>query len=269
MGREAAAGPARRRLIRRPAAAGTFYPADRAALAAAVDGLLAGSPAPEEPPAAIVVPHAGYAYSGPVAASAYRRVAGAALRRVALLGPAHFVSLRGLAAPAAETWSTPLGDVPVDAELRAAAVGAGARADDVPHAPEHALEVQLPFLARASVAEPAILPLAVGVASPHEVADVIDAVWDLVDLVVVSTDLSHYLDDVTARRVDRRTAQQVLAREAASIPDAAACGIRSLRGVVEFARRRDLRVRLLDLGTSADATGDPSRVVGYGAFEIG
>jgi hypothetical protein len=251
---------------RASAAAGTFYPSDPADLAATVDALLEAA----RPPAdvgeilALVVPHAGYVFSGPVAASAYALLRGREVARVALLGPAHFVPLRGTAVPRADAWRTPLGALGIDAELRAIAVDAGAVVDDAPHEPEHALEVQLPFLQRA-LGTPEILPVAVGLADPAFVADLVAALLPHA-LVIVSTDLSHYLDQQTAERLDRQTAEAVLERDAIAIGPEDACGSFALRGLVELARCEDLTVRLLDLRTSADTAGDPWGVVGYGAF---
>jgi hypothetical protein len=255
--------------VRLPSVAGTFYPADAAGLAAIVDGLLdrAEVATVTPPPLALMVPHAGYVYSGPIAASAYALVRGAGLERAAVLGPAHFVALRGAAVPSAEAWRTPLGDVPVDAGLRDLAVATGAVVDDDVHAPEHAVEVQLPFLQRLAGTGLSVLPVAVGVADPTAVADLVAAFLPHA-LVVVSTDLSHYEDAATARRLDRRTADAVLARDPARIGREDACGSFALRGLVELARRESLAVRLLDLRSSADTAGDPRRVVGYGAFAV-
>lgn len=254
---------------RPPAVAGAFYPADPGELAADVDRLLAEA-RPVEPggdPLALVVPHAGYVYSGPVAATAYALLRERAIARVALLGPAHFVPLAGAAVTAAERWRTPLGDVSIDHALRETAVAIGAVVDERVHEPEHAIEVQLPFLQRGLGAGFQVLPIAVGVAEATWVADLIAALLPHA-LVVVSTDLSHYLDHATARRLDRRTADAVVAREPDRIGRDDACGSFALRGLVELARRDDLAVRLLDLRTSADTAGDPGRVVGYGAFAI-
>lgn len=269
MGAEEAPGTARLGLIRPPVAAGRFYPRAPDDLGRAIDDLLGGAPSVGGDPApkALVVPHAGYAYSGPVAASAYALLRGShRIRRIALLGPAHFARLKGPAVPYADAWRTPLGDVAVDRELRDLAIGCGATVDDRPHDPEHALEVQVPFLIRTLDAGIAILPVAVG--STDTAADLLERVWDAVDLVVVSTDLSHYHDDRTARLLDRRTADAVLAREPDVIGDESACGAAALRGLVTLARGRSLDVRLLDLRTSADTAGDPARVVGYGAFAL-
>lgn len=256
---------------RPPAVAGLFYPAGPAELASTVDRLLGAAPAEERPAHAVVAPHAGYVYSGPVAASAYAALRGrqGRLARVAILGPSHFVRLEGAAVPAADAWATPLGAVPVDDALRAAALGAGAVVDDAPHAPEHAVEVQLPFLQRIREPAPSVLPVAVGETTMADAADLVAALWDAADAVVVSTDLSHYLADADAREADRRTADAVVELRARDIGPYDACGAFALRGLVEHARRVGANVRLLDLRTSADTAGGTERVVGYGAFAVG
>jgi AmmeMemoRadiSam system protein B len=254
---------------RRPAVAGTFYPSDPGELAAAVDALLASARPPEGlgEPVALIVPHAGYAYSGPVAATGYALLREARVTRVALFGPAHFAPLRGAAVSTTRAWRTPLGPVPLDEELRELLVAAGAVADEVPHLPEHSLEVQVPFLQRLLGEGLRICPVLVGVSRPTQTAELMAAALPHA-LVVVSTDLSHYHDDATAKRLDRRTAETVLARDAEGIGLEDACGVFALRGIVELARREDLQVHLLDLRTSADTAGDPWRVVGYGAFAL-
>ena len=257
--------------IRRPVAAGSFYPDDPAALEKMVDELLAEA-APSghraSAPGAVIVPHAGYRFSGPIAASAYALVG--PVTRVVIFGPAHFVPLGRVAVPAAAAWATPLGDVPIDDELRDLAAARGAAVDDEPHEPEHSLEVQLPFLQRAIRGPFSVLPVVVGAAAPGDVADLIDALSDGFDrLVVVSTDLSHYYDAETARKLDRHTADAVVERDARAIRIGDACGVFALRGIVEHARRHDLPIRLLDLRNSSDTAGDPWRVVGYGAFAVG
>ncbi len=249
--------------MRAAVAAGTFYPADPDLLARTVDDLLAdAAPRQRLLPTMIAVPHAGYAYSGAVAASAYVLVPQGA-RRIALFGPSHFVRLSGAAVPGPGPWETPLGPVEVDDDLLAIARGLGAASDDRPHASEHALEVQLPFVQRRVSPGFSVLPVAVGDAAA---ADLFEQLLDHVDLAIVSTDLSHYLDDETAKRIDGRTADAVIAREPGSIERDAACGVFALRAAVEVARRRDLEAHLLDLRTSADTSGDRGRVVGYGAF---
>lgn len=260
-----------------------FYPASAADLAAVVDRDLATAATGatgDAAPKAIVVPHAGYVYSGPVAATAYARIAARrdGIDRVVLLGPAHRVPLAGMAVPTVDLFRTPLGDVPIDEEARRTALGVpGVIADDRPGAPEHSLEVQVPFLQRAlgpafdgdGRRRWALLPVVVGRAPTEAVAALLDALWGGDEtLVVVSTDLSHYHDHATAQRLDRATAARIVARDAAGIAPEDACGAFPLRGLLELARRRDLPVRSLDLRTSADTAGDPDRVVGYGAFEV-
>jgi hypothetical protein len=186
---------------------------------------------------------------------------------VILLGPAHFVPLFGTAVPAADAWATPLGEVAVDAELKTAAAVAGAVVDDDPHQPEHSLEVQLPFLQRSLEPGFSVLPIAVGRCAAEEVAGILDALA-AGPLIVCSTDLSHYNDIETARELDRRTADAVLARDHESIGQYDACGCFALNGLLEFARRSELEVFELDLRTSGDTAGDGSRVVGYGAFAL-
>ena len=255
---------------RPPAVAGMFYPAEPARLAADVDALLsAAAPEPSRrPPSALVVPHAGYRYSGRVAALAYALARSWSPRRVVLLGPAHFVPLSGSAVPRAGEWSTPLGRVPVDPAARERALAIpGVLATDEPHAPEHSLEVQLPFLQRWLGPRLPVLP-AVTAAPADDVADLLDAVAGPDTLVVVSTDLSHHLPDAEARRRDRRTLDAVLALQPDGIGPGAACGSHALRGLLAWAGRTGRSPTLLSYRTSADATGDRGRVVGYAAVAL-
>ena len=257
--------------IRPPAVAGTFYPEDPVALAAMVDRALGAAPAGEPPPKALIVPHAGYVYSGPIAGSGYARLAPLrdVVRRVVLLGPAHRVRVAGLAVSSADAFATPLGRVDLDRELRARVRELpGVQVHDAAHAREHSLEVQLPFLQRV-LARFTLLPLVVGDAEPAAVAAVLDAVWGGAEtLIVVSSDLSHYHDYDTAVRRDRATAAAVVARAAERIDDDDACGARPLRGLLEATARRGLGVRLLDLRNSGDTAGPRDEVVGYGAFAV-
>lgn len=251
-------------MTREPAAAGLFYPADPEELRDTVDGLLdrAGRH-PATDLVGVVAPHAGYAYSGPVAASAFALMP--AVDRVVLLGPSHYVPIAGLAVTGAKEWATPLGEVRVSTSLRKRALAAGALVDDEPHARDHALEVELPFLQRACPRGLEVLPVAVGSTVTTDVVELLDA---LDAFVVVSTDLSHYLPDEFARQHDLETADAVLRREPHAIRDGDACGVFALRGLVEHSRRRHRTIDLLDLRTSADTAGDPSSVVGYGAFAV-
>jgi MEMO1 family protein len=266
-----------RRSVRGPVAAGHFYPGASVALAAEVDALLATARRVRGPASAaterlrgIVAPHAGYAYSGPIAATAYALLAVVEPRpgRIVILGPSHFVPLTGWAVPTHDAWRTPLGEAVIDTEARRTALAGGAMADDRPHAAEHSIEVQLPFLQR-SGPEVRVLPLAVGEGDPRLAADLLDVLLAADDaFLVVSSDLSHYRDAPTARRLDQRTAAAIEALDASALGPDDACGHHPLRVAIRWAAEGGLRVRLLDLRSSADTAGDPSRVVGYGAFAI-
>lgn len=257
-------------VVRPPAVAGSFYPGDADRLAATVDHLLAEAETTgSTEPRALIVPHAGYAYSGPIAASGYARLSSAArrIRRVLLLGPSHFVPFRGLALPEASALATPLGEVPVDrdaAELagRFSQVAALSGA----HAREHSLEVQLPFLQR-MFERVSVLPLVVGSASAQEIAEVLDALWTPADtLLLVSSDLSHYLPYARAAQVDRATAGRIASLSPEPLTPEEACGAAPINGLLAAARRRRLRVEPLDLRSSGDTAGGRDQVVGYGAF---
>ena len=256
---------------RPPAVAGAFYPGVARTLDADVRALLAdaGSDAPPAPVKALIVPHAGYVYSGPTAARAFALLAGRAseIRRVVLLGPAHRVAVRGLAAPRAEAFATPLGSVPVDREgiadlLELSQVGLS----DEAHALEHSLEVQLPFLQRV-LGDFVLLPLVVGEATDEEVSEVLDRVWGGPEtLLLVSSDLSHYYDYETARRLDAKTCAAIERLDPAPLDWESACGRVPVRGLLTAARRHGLTVRTVDLCSSGDTAGDRDRVVGYGAW---
>ncbi|MGA7949467.1 MAG: AmmeMemoRadiSam system protein B [Thiobacillaceae bacterium] len=254
--------------IRQPAVAGLFYAEDPQHLALDVAGLLEAAPTTELKAKALVVPHAGYIYSGPVAASAYRllqRQAGS-IRRVVLLGPTHRMAVHGLAVPTVATFSTPLGGVPLDrAAIAQISVLRQVVQTDGPHAMEHALEVQLPFL-QTVLGEFQLVPLAVGDTSPDEVAEVLELIWGGEETVIlVSTDLSHYHSYSEARRIDRVTVDDILAfRE--PLDHEQACGATPLNGLLRVARRKGLKPHLLDLRNSGDTAGDKDRVVGYAAI---
>ncbi|MEE8580213.1 MAG: AmmeMemoRadiSam system protein B, partial [Myxococcota bacterium] len=197
--------------VRKPAVAGSFYPNDPDELRGLVEAYLRAATPPADLPArpkALIVPHAGYVYSGPVAATAYAALRGAAeeVRRVVLLGPSHRVVLRGLATSSADRFATPLGDVPVDREAVELALGlTQVHALDAAHRAEHSLEVHLPFL-QVVLGEFRLVPFSVGDATPEEVAEVLTLLWgDAETLVVISTDLSHYYDYETALRLDAAT----------------------------------------------------------------
>jgi AmmeMemoRadiSam system protein B len=262
--------------VRPPAVAGLFYPAGPAALGQLVDELLDAVPVPDGEPAApaYVVPHAGYRYSGPTAAYVYARLRRSPepVRWVVLLGPAHRVPVRGCVVPAADAWRTPLGAVPVAAGAAAALVAAGhAVADDAPLAPEHSLEVQLPFLQRLAPAPVGVLPIAVGLSTVDDVAAALRAAVAATGpgtVILCSTDLSHYLDEAAADAQDAGTAGAVLDLEPERIGPRDACGAFALRGLLGYARLAGLRPALLYRCTSAQTGGDPGRVVGYAAFSL-
>jgi len=257
--------------IRPAAVAGTFYPAQGTILSADVLGMLArASNVParsREYPKAIIVPHAGYVYSGPMAARAYARLAPgrSVIRRVVLLGPVHRVAVRGLALPGTDYFSTPLGDVAVDQQ-------AVARISTLPqvvaspaaHALEHSLEVQLPFL-QAVLDDFTLVPLAVGDATAAEVAEVLEALWGGPEtLVVVSSDLSHFLPYAVAQQVDHDTVQRILSL-AGPLTHEQACGGTPINGLLLAARHHRLHAELLGVCNSGDTAGDRHRVVGYTA----
>ena len=253
--------------VRNPAVAGLFYPDDPRELHAMVAEYLGAVHATGAVPKAIIAPHAGYIYSGPIAASAYARIrpARGRITRVVLLGPAHRVPMRGLALPAAGAFTTPLGPVPVDQDARRAlAALPQVRESAAAHALEHSIEVQLPFLQRALGAF-TLVPLIVGAAGADEVAAVISALWADDVLVVASSDLSHYLRYDAAAALDRGTAERILRLDASLEPDQA-CGAAAVNGLLVVAGCHSLRPRLVDLRNSGDTAGGRERVVGYGAF---
>jgi len=256
--------------IRPPACAGRFYPAEPTKLRQVVKNLLASADTPDGPaPKALIAPHAGYDYSGPVAASAYAclQLARDAIKRVVLIGPAHYAEFAGLAASSADAFSTPLGSVSVDrdaiAQLRFLPQ---VRVFDQAHEPEHCLEVHLPFL-QTVLDGFALVSLLVGDAADEEVAAVLAALWDGPETcIVVSSDLSHYLDYPTAKTVDEETARVIEGLQGEQLDCNQACGARPIRGLLHVARERGLRPRCVDLRNSGDTAGPRDRVVGYGAF---
>jgi MEMO1 family protein len=254
--------------LRAPAVAGMFYPDDPAVLANSVDAMLAAAESPPLQPKALIVPHAGYIYSGPVAASAYAvlRPLASQIHRVILFGPAHRVPVAGLAVPATTAFATPLGRIKVDSEAIAAATKLPQVAiNDSAHADEHSLEVQLPFL-QSVLDDFVIAPFVVGGASGNQVAEVMELLWGGPEtLIVVSSDLSHYLPYHVAQQVDGATADNIMHKRPLAHYEQA-CGSAAINGLLESARRRHLEPRLLDQRNSGDTAGDKSRVVGYAAF---
>lgn len=257
--------------VRAAAVAGIFYPGDSSELSRAIQALFADATGASPwlgAPKALIVPHAGYIYSGPIAASAYAPLARlrGAIERVVLLGPAHHVAVAGLALPGASAFDTPLGRIPVDPDAAAllrplAAVAVNPSA----HAREHAIEVQLPFLQQA-LGPFRMVPLAVGHATAEAVAEVLEALWGGPEtLVVVSSDLSHYLPYDRAQAMDRRTCDSISDLDPLASHEQA-CGATAVNGLLLAARRHRLTPHLLDLRNSGDTAGDRNHVVGYAAF---
>jgi len=257
--------------VRAAAVAGQFYPGEAGALSRAIQAMLveaAGGSSWPGVPKALLVPHAGYIYSGPIAASAYAPLARlrGAIRRVVVLGPTHHVPVSGLALPGAGAFETPLGRIPVDGEA-AGLLRALPQVITSPaaHAQEHSIEVQLPFLQQ-TLGAFQLVPLAVGHATPEAVAEVIETLWGGPEtLIVVSSDLSHYLPYERAQRLDRQTCGSIAALDLLTSHEQA-CGATPLNGLLLAARNHGLTPRLMDLRNSGDTAGDHSRVVGYAAF---
>jgi AmmeMemoRadiSam system protein B len=255
--------------VRPAAVAGTFYPGGTQSLRHDVDNMLrqvAAMPGPL--PKAVIVPHAGYIYSGPIAASAYQRIAAGrdVITRVVLLGPAHRVPVRGLALPQADAFETPLGVVPVDTDAEQAIRDLPQVVGSAPaHAWEHSLEVQLPFL-QATLGGFKLVPLVVGDATAEEVAEVLERLWGAQEtLIVISSDLSHYLPYELAKKVDSQTARMILGLQV-GVSHEQACGGTPVNGLLLAAKRHHLAPELLDLRNSGDTAGDADHVVGYAAF---
>lgn len=257
--------------IRAPAMAGLFYPADARRLRLEVDGHLRAAHACHgRPVRALVAPHAGYAYSGPVAGSAFRTLEGRAdIRRVVIAGPSHHVAFQGVAVPGWDAFHTPLGNVPVDpvAVAEALRLPGVVRRDDA-HEAEHCIEVMLPFLQRV-LGDFSILPLVAGDAPPAA----LDALWrhfcaDPATLALVSTDLSHYHAYEVARGLDETTAEAIEGLNPGAIGPEDACGRIPLQGLLMTARSLGWKVRRLDLRNSGDTAGGRDRVVGYGAHAL-
>ena len=255
----------------RPAAvAGLFYPGHAGALGRTVAELLAAAPRADAPAKALIAPHAGYQYSGPTAACAYRLVEAHrdSIERVVLLGPAHRVYLRGMALPSADAFSTPLGDVPIDKTAVALALELpGTQVSDEAHAEEHSLEVHLPFL-QTVLGGFTLVPVVVGVCPAVEVRALLDALWGGPEtLVVVSSDLSHYHAYAEARELDAATTARIVSRES-GLRGEEACGAYAINGLMLAAGSRGLKVQVLDVRNSGDTAGDRRRVVGYGAYAL-
>ncbi len=259
---------------RQPAVAGTFYPANPLQLQQLVDRMLETAETESDStsvPKAIIAPHAGLIYSGEIAATAYARLIPArkTINRVVLMGPSHRIAFYGLAVSAADTFITPLGKVPVDVET----VNKIARLPFVEyieqaHQDEHCLEVQLPFL-QTVLDSFSIVPIVAGEASPEQISTVLEMLWGGPEtLIVISSDLSHYHDYLTAKKKDLETSKLIEALQYEALDYDSACGRVPVSGLLELARKKSLRVKTIDLRNSGDTAGDKSRVVGYGAYII-
>jgi len=254
---------------RKPAVAGTFYPADPIELHSTVEGFLQAAEAEGAAPKAMIAPHAGYIYSGPVAASGYAhlRQVRHLVHRVILLGPSHHVPLNGLAVPTAESFSTPLGRIPLDTgAIKDILSLPQVHANDEAHLMEHSLEVHLPFL-QVALGEFTLLPIVVGHTTEEEVCEVLEHLWGGPEtLVIISSDLSHYHDYETARRMDMATSRNIEALDFEDIGYESACGRAPLGGLLLYARRHGLQATTIDLRNSGDTAGPRDQVVGYGTY---
>lgn len=260
--------------IRTPAVAGTFYPADAAELRQVVEKMLSEAPAPapsDDIPKALIVPHAGYIYSGPVAASAYARLSPvrSVIRRVVLLGPAHRVPVHGLALPAVNEFATPMGTVTIDQEAVEMVRGLPqVSVFNDAHTLEHSLEVHLPFL-QLALDSFQLVPFVVGETSAEDVAEVLEKLWGGDEtLIVISSDLSHYLDYQTAQEMDRTTSNAIERLAFEDIGREQACGRTPVSGLLLAARRKGLHCKTIDLRNSGDTAGPRDQVVGYGAYVL-
>lgn len=255
--------------IRSPAVAGTFYPNDNHQLKEMVRGFLDACQSDAPPPKAIIAPHAGYIYSGPIAASAYARVANGrnTITRVVLLGPSHRVPFHGIAASDAQVFITPLGEVPIDGEaLKAIRHLRQVHTLNEAHRWEHSLEVQLPFL-QVVLANFKLVPLVVGEASAEEVSEVLEVLWGGPEtLLIVSSDLSHYHNYNTARKMDNVTSDAIINYRPQDIHYEQACGRNPILGLLASAHRHGMHAETIDLRNSGDTAGPRDQVVGYGAY---
>lgn len=254
---------------RHPTVAGLFYPGNATQLQTDVQAMLAAAKQQIATPKALIVPHAGYVYSGSVAASAYAQLAGIGnkIHRVILLGPAHRVALRGIATSSADYFETPLGKIPLDIEaIQKALQCTQVQEFDLTHEQEHSLEVQLPFL-QTLLSEFTLVPLVVGDSNADEVSTVLEKLWGGEEtLIVISSDLSHYNDYTTAQTMDQTTCHAIEHLDYKTIDYHHACGRNPVLGILQSANRHKMKVTTLDLRNSGDTAGSKDKVVGYGAW---
>ena len=258
--------------IRHPAVAGLFYPADKQILKNDIHQYLSEVTAEQKTmPKALIVPHAGYVYSGPIAASAFKQLIPYKnkIKRIVVLGPSHRVAFKGLAVPESDVFNTPLGNIPIDqTSIQKLSGLPQIIVSDKAHEDEHSLEVQLPFL-QEILGEFSLVPIVVGDAERHEVADVINRLWNSEDtLIVISTDLSHYHSYNEAKQLDQDTSDAIVNLKSNLIEYDDACGRNGLKGMLTVAEEKNLSIDVLDLRNSGDTAGDKNRVVGYGAYVI-
>lgn len=258
-------------MIRQPAVAGTFYPANPKQLHLMLDQYLNDAESSAKVPKAIIAPHAGYIYSGPIAASAYARLkkARSQITRVVLLGPSHRVPFKGLAVPRSDTFSTPLGDIEIDHEaVQTIAKLPFVEYIEQAHTQEHSLEVHLPFL-QEMLDNFKLVPIVAGDATAEQVSEVIKTLWGGDEtLIVISSDLSHYHDYATAQIMDKNTSKLIENLQYEALISESACGKVPVSGLLKLAREKSLSIKTIDLRNSGDTAGDKRRVVGYGAYVI-
>ena len=256
---------------RRPAVAGSFYPADPIELREMVDQYLIDAETDAKVPKAIIAPHAGYIYSGSIAASAYARLKKArhSINRVVLIGPSHRVAFRGLAVSRSSVFSTPLGNVEVDQDAVQSIVALPfVEYIEQAHTLEHSLEVHVPFL-QETLDQFKLVPIVAGDASPDQVSQVLDRLWGGDEtLIVISSDLSHYHDYLTAKRLDKQTSDLIEQLQYENLSSEGACGKVGITGLLKLLRQKSLHIKTVDLRNSGDTAGDKDRVVGYGAYVV-
>ena len=256
---------------RQPAVAGSFYPANPQQLQQMLAHYLHDANIEAPVPKAIIAPHAGYIYSGAIAASAYARLKNAhdVIKRVVIIGPSHRVAFKGLAVSHADSFITPLGDIPVDTQAVQALVQLPfVNYIEQAHSHEHSLEVQLPFL-QTMLDDFSIIPIVAGDASPEEVSSVLELLWGGSEtLIVISSDLSHYHDYATAQQLDQVTSNAIENLHYEQLGFESACGRVPVSGLLKLAKDNALIVKNIDLRNSGDTAGDKQRVVGYGAYII-
>ena len=258
--------------VRPAAVAGQFYPRIPDELRQMVADFLRNTKTDSAvAPKAVIAPHAGYIFSGPIAASACARFAPdrAVIQRVVLIGPSHHVAVDGLAASSADAFATPLGLVPVDTDAvnRACLLPQVSLMDEA-HAREHSLEVLLPFL-QVVLDDFKIVPLLAGEVTDQKVAEVIAALWGGAETrFVISSDLSHYLGYTAARALDLATSRAIEQLRPDEIGEPQACGRIPVCGLLRAARQHGLHARTVDLRNSGDTAGPRNQVVGYGAFVL-